>query len=258
MARGFGEAAALTFGFARARGRFVLTIPDRLQIDPAVVLAILDRLDHGDEVVVTRREPRCDAWLNRVQNRVFHTLVRRLVRQDLHDVTCGVRGLTREAASRLELYGDQHRFLPVIATQAGFEVVELAGAQLPEDRALRVRGAGAYARRLLDLLNIYFLVRFTRKPLRFFGFIGLVLFSAGAALSLYLAVQRLFGESALAGRPLLLLGVLLIVLGVQLTSIGLIGEIIIFLSSRRATPEVREISVESSSREDAAASPVRR
>jgi glycosyltransferase involved in cell wall biosynthesis len=241
MARGFGESAALQHGFAQASGRFVVTIPDRLQIEPATLPALLGRLEAGAEVVVTRREPRQDAWLNRLQNRLFHTLVRRLVRQEFHDLSCGLRGFTLEAARRLDLYGDQHRFIPVLARQAGFEVEELPGAQLPEDRSLRLRRPGAYARRLLDVLNIYFLVRFTRKPLRFFGLIGLSFFSVGFLLSAYLALQRLLGHSALAGRPLLLLGVLLMLLGVQLTSIGLLGEIIIFLSSRRAAPEVREI-----------------
>lgn len=243
MARGFGESAALQYGFAQARGRYVLTIPDRLQIDPEAVTTVLSRLDAGAEVVVTRREPRQDVWLNRLQNRAFHALVRMLVRQEFHDLTCGLRGLTLEAARKLDLYGDQHRFIPVLAMQAGFDVVEVPGPQLFQDRALRLRRPGAYARRLLDVLNIYFLVRFTRKPLRFFGLIGLSFISVGFLISAYLAVQRLLGHSALAGRPLLLLGVLLMLLGVQLTSIGLLGEIIIFLSSRRAAPEVREIEL---------------
>ena len=241
MARGFGEATALQVGFERARGRYLLTIPDRPQIDPEVLVEVLARLDQGEEAVVTRRHPRTDAYLNRLQSRVFHWLARRATRQDFHDLTCGVRGFTREAAIGLDLYGDQHRFIPVIALRNGYRVREVAGRQHPKNKALRLQGPGVYMRRVLDILNIYFLARFTRKPLRFFGLVGVLIGLAGFAISAYLAVQRLLGFSALADRPLLLLGVLLIVLGVQVTAIGMLGEIIIFFASKRDTPRVREV-----------------
>jgi len=242
MAKGFGEATALQVGFNRAVGRYVLTIPAWLQIRAEVVLDVLARLDAGDAFVVTRREPRNDAWFNRLQSRVFHGLVRRLVGQNFRDMTCGVRGMTLEAARRLDLYGDQHRFIPVIAVRCGYRVVEIPGAQHEENRRLRLAGPGIYIRRLLDVLNIYFLTRFTRKPLRFFGLIGCAIGMTGFLICAYLAALKLFGTAALADRPLLLLGVLLLVLGVQVTSIGLLGEIIIFLSSRRETPEIAEAS----------------
>jgi glycosyltransferase involved in cell wall biosynthesis len=240
MARGFGEATALQYGFERATGRYVLTIADRPQIDADVLADVLACLDEGREVVVTRREPRSDPWFNRLQSRAFHRLVRLLVGQTFNDLSCGVRGFTLEAARRLDLYGDQHRFIPVIAMRSGYSVVEIPGAQHRENLRLRVRAPGLYMRRLLDVLNIYFLTRFTRKPLRFFGLIGGSIGLVGFAISAYLAVQRLFGTSALADRPLLLLGVLLIVLGVQVLSIGLLGEIIIFLSSKREMPRAAE------------------
>jgi glycosyltransferase involved in cell wall biosynthesis len=241
MARGFGEATAMQVGFQRAEGKYVLTIPDRPQIEAKVLLDVLASLDQGNAVVVTRRWPRTDALLNRVQARVFHSLVRWAVKQEFHDLTCGVRGFTRDAALKLDLYGDHHRFIPVIAARQGYRVLELDGAQHTRNQALRLQSPGVYARRLLDILNILFLARFTRKPLRFFGLLGLVGGLAGFAITGYLAVQRLLGFSPLADRPLLLLGVLLIVLGVQVTAIGLLGEIIIFFASKRDTPEVGEL-----------------
>jgi len=241
MARGFGEATAMQIGFRRARGKYILTIPDRPQIEARVLLEVLDLLDQGHEVIVTRRWPRTDALLNRIQARVFHFLVRQAVKQQFHDLTCGVRGFTREAALKLDLYGDHHRFIPVIATRHGYRVLEINGAQHEKNRALRLQPLGVYARRLLDILNILFLARFTRKPLRFFGLIGLIGGLIGFAVTGYLAVQRLLGYTPLADRPLLLLGVLLIVLGVQVTAIGLLGEIIIFFASKRDTPEVGEL-----------------
>ena len=254
-ARGFGEATALQYGFEKARGRYVLTIPDRPQIDAAALVEILNRLDQGADVVVTRREPRTDPWFNQLQSRVFHGLVRRLVRSSFNDLSCGLRGFSLEAAHRLQLYGDQHRFIPVIAAKVGYRVIEIPGKQHPMNEALRVRVPGVYARRLLDILNIYFLSRFTRKPLRFFGLIGLTVGAVGFVISAYLATLRLLGLSGLANRPLLLLGVLLIVLGVQVMSIGLLGEIIIFLSPKREIPEVTEVILQG---EDASSSPERR
>ncbi|MFQ5669718.1 MAG: glycosyltransferase [Acidobacteriota bacterium] len=241
MARGFGESSALQFAFGRARGRYILTIPDRFQADPSAVPEILRALDRGVDVVVTRREPRQDALLNRLQSRAFHALVRRLSGQHFHDVTCGLRGMTREAAQKLDLYGDLHRFIPILATRLGFQVVEVPVRQRREDRALRLFGPGIYARRLLDILNVFFLTRFLRKPLRFFGLVGMALGSLGFAICAMLAAGKLFFGMGLADRPLLILGVLLLVLGVQVTSIGLIGEIVIFLSSRHVPPEVTEM-----------------
>jgi glycosyltransferase involved in cell wall biosynthesis len=242
LARDFGEATALQVGFEHSRGKYVLTVPDRRQTDASVVREILTLLDDGHEVVVVRRDPRKDGLFNRLQSRVFHALTKALVWENLRDITCGVRGLTRKAAVRLDLYGDQHRFVPILARRSGYEVLEIPSPQHPANRTLRLFGPGVYVRRILDIFSIFFLARFTRKPLRFFGLIGSVMGMIGFAICLVLAYQRLFGKTALADRPLLLLGVLLLVLGVQVISLGLLGEVIIFLSSRRETPMVREVT----------------
>ena len=242
-ARGFGQAATLQLAFERARGRHVLTIPDCFQADPTGIAAIVQLLDAGQDVVVTRREPRRDAWTNRLQSKVFHALVRRLSGANFRDMTCGLRGMTREAARKLDLYGDLHRFIPVLALRHGFQVVEIPVAQREEDRTLRVFGPGVYAQRLLDILNVFFLTRFLRKPLRFFGLAGMGVGFVGFVICALLAFWWIAFDTALANRPLLLLGVLLLVLGVQMASIGLIGEIVIFLSSHKDPPEMDEIEL---------------
>ncbi|MFQ5718412.1 MAG: glycosyltransferase [Acidobacteriota bacterium] len=241
-ARGFGEAPTLQLAFERARGRYVLTIPDRFQADPAAVSRIIEQLDGGHDMVVTRREPRRDAWPNRLQSRVFHALVRRLSGGDFHDMTCALRGMTREVAGQLDLYGDLHRFIPILALRHGFRVAEIPVSQRREDRRLRVFGPGIYARRLLDILNVFFLTRFLRKPLRFFGLAGMGLGFVGFLICAILAVEKVWLGAALANRPLLLLGVLLLILGVQMASIGLIGEIVIFLTARKDTPRIGEVA----------------
>lgn len=232
MAKGFGEASALDLGFSLARGKYVITIPDRFQAEPMGILRVLEALDRGYEVVVTRREPRRDPWINRLQSRIFHFFTRQLSGRRFRDMTCALRGLTREASRSLELYGDLHRFLPILAAAKGFRVEEVAVLQRDEDAQMRVFGPGVYARRLLDILHVFFLARFTRKPLRFFGLIGLAAATLGFLISGWLTVERLFGGKPLTDRPLLLLGVLLIVLGVQVASMGLIGELVIFLSAK--------------------------
>ena len=241
LAKGFGESAALQYGFEAAVGRLVVTVPDRFQAEPSVLAHLLAAVEGGADLAVARRDRRGDAWLNRVQYRVYHRLMRSLTGQAFGDVTSGLRALRTEAARRLDLYGDLHRFLPILAARMGFTVVEIDAPQHASDRQVRLTGPGVYARRLLDLLNVFFLTRFTRKPLRFFGLIGMALASVGVAVCAFLAVERLFARQPLADRPLLLLGVLLIVLGVQLASIGLVGEIILFLSMRRDVPEVVDL-----------------
>ena len=185
-----------------------------------------------------RREPRMDPWLTRLQSRVFHWLTGASGKR-FHDMTCGLRGFTLEACRALELYGDIHRFIPVIAATRGFGVEEIPVRQRPEDARLRVFDPGVYVRRLLDILHVFFLTKFTRKPLRFFGLVGISTAAVGFVITAYLAIGRLTGQFSLADRPLLLLGVLLLAFGLQIVSIGLIGEIVIFFGSKeREIPAV--------------------
>lgn len=233
LPRHFGEATALTVGFEQARGDVLLTLSAYFQTVPEGIQKVFTLLDEGYELVVTRRCPRIDSWINRLQNYGFHLLTRWVTGVQLHDISCGLRGMRRQVAREIQLYGDLHRFLPLLAYQRGFRVAEASVAQHPLDSRTRVYRPGVYLRRLLDILTIVFLFKFTKKPLRFFGLIGAGLFGGGFLISLVLAVQRILGLSALADRPLLILGVLLMVLGVQIGSIGLLGEIIVFTHARK-------------------------
>jgi len=234
--RTFGEAAALAVGIARARARRVLTLAAYLQVAPDGIGLALERLDAKDaDVVIGRRHPRTDPFLNRAQSAVFHHLMKWMTGAQFHDVSCGLRAMAKETAQDLALYGDLHRFIPILALNRGFVVREVLVAQRAEDRKLRYAGVGIYLRRMLDLLSVFFLVKFTRKPLRFFGPIGVVAMGVGGAITLYLGVYRILGAGGIADRPLLLLGLLLLVVGVQSISLGLLGEIIIYTHARRMT-----------------------
>ena len=173
---------------------------------------------------------------------VVHTLIGRLSAGRIHDVASGVQAIRRQVLEETPLYGDFLRFLPLLALREGFSVEELSTSQHSHDVRTRVYRPGVYLRRLIDVLGLFFLLRFTEKPLRFFGLLGSVLSLAGTSLLGLLLAQRLAGQG-IADRPLLLLGVLLLVLGVQAIALGLIGEIIVHLhaSSRRSYRIARSI-----------------
>ena len=225
--RNFGEAVALAAGFECAAGEVIVTLPSYRQVEPAELGRLLPALADAD-VVVARRWPRIDAAVNRLQAGGFHAAVRWLTKTPFRDLGCGVRALRRRVAGEVNLYGDNHRFFPLLAQQRGFKVVEVDIPQSSLDRQARFYGPGVYSRRLLDLLSVFFLVKFTRKPLRFFGLIGAVLLLVGAVALAWIVIERLFMGMPLADRPALLLSTMFIVLGAQVLALGLIGELIIF------------------------------
>jgi len=231
--RQVGEATALSVGLEKARGSIILTLPSYFQVDPTEIGHILTNLIDGkSDLVIGWRYPRIDSVFNRVQSRVFHALIRALMGIRYHDISCSVRVMTRKVAEEVQLYGDLHRFFPLLAHQRGFKVAEFPVRQSKLDVKRRLYGPGVYLRRLLDLLTLFFLYKFTKKPLRFFGLVGSAISCTGAVITAYLGLYRLLGLGGIADRPILILGVLLLVLGVQLFSIGLLGEIIIFTHAR--------------------------
>jgi len=232
LPRSFGEATALTVGLEQAEGDVLLTLSAYFQVVPEGIEKVLTLLDVGYDLVVTRRYPRIDSWVNRLHNRGFHFLISSLTGADFRDISCGLKGMRRHVAREINLYGDLHRFLALFAYQRGLRVGEVSVPQHLQDSGTRLYTPGTYLRRLLDILTLVFLFKFTKKPLRFFGLIGAGFFSVGVFVSLILTVQRIIGLTGLADRPLLILGVLLMVLGVQIGSIGLLGEIIIFTHAR--------------------------
>lgn len=239
LARQFGEATALTAGFQNTSGDIMLTLPAYYQVEPSEIPKLLDEISEID-MVVARRHPRTDSRLNRLQTALFNWTLRTITGSGFRDLGCGVRAFKRRVAMEIPLYGDQHRFLPLLADRQGYRIKEIDVAQSSQDRFRRFSRLGAYPRRVLDMLTVFFLVKFTKKPLRFFGLIGATTFTIGAAITLYLVIQRLFFEVGLAERPALLLSALLIVLGVQIFALGLLGELIIFAHAR----ELKEYTIE--------------
>ncbi len=225
-AHGIGEATMLKIAADRARGNILLTLPAYRRVDVDVLIELIARLDRAD-LALAVRWPRRDSWVNRLQNRWFHRIVRWLTGSSFRDLASGVRAMHRRVIEETPLYGDFFRFLPLLAEREGFTVVEVEARQHPGDDEPRVYSPGVYLRRALDLLGLFFLLRFTDKPLRFFGLLGSASALAGMAVLALVSIQRIQGNP-LADRPVLLLGVLLLVLGVQAVALGLIGEMIVY------------------------------
>ncbi|HEX6938521.1 MAG TPA: hypothetical protein VF158_03855 [Longimicrobiales bacterium] len=230
-----GESALLKAAAAAARGAIVVTLPAYRRVDASVLPGLIRRVEAGADVALAYRWPRRDGWLNRLQSGLFHGAVRRLVGERMRDIACGVRAMRRDVLRAIPLYGDFHRFLPLFARREGFTVEEVAAPQHAADARTRIYPPGVYLRRLIDLLNLFFLLRFTEKPLRFFGLVGSLLAFAGAVVLGILSVQRLGGKG-IADRPLLLLGALLVVVGLQAVALGLVGEIIVHLHAPDRRP----------------------
>lgn len=239
LSKWFGEATALTAGFENSKGDFILTLPAYYQVEPAEIGKLLYDLRNYD-IVIGRRHPRIDSLFNRIQTRAFHGLLKFITGSAFKDLGCGVRAFRRRVITELPLYGDQHRFLPLLADRLGFRIKEVNVKQSSKERFWRIYQFGVYPRRILDILTVFFLVKFTKKPLRFFGFIGTATFVIGGLITFYLVIERLFFGVALAERPALLLSSLLVVLGVQIFALGLIGELIIFTHAK----DIKEYTIE--------------
>jgi glycosyltransferase involved in cell wall biosynthesis len=231
LSREFGESSALAAGFDKARGNTIITLPAYYQIDPEDISRLIDASRDGDDMLIAVR-PRSGASFDKIRRRAFHNLFRFTSGMSFEDLGCGVRLLKREVADEIALYGDQHRFFPALARRRGFRVKEVALNQSTKDMFHGRYRLREYLHRFLDILTVFFLVRFTKKPLRFFGTVGFLAASLGGILTAILIVQRLFFDMPLADRPALLLGSLMLVLGVQTFALGLIGELVIFTHAR--------------------------
>ena len=241
LARSFGEAAALTAGFDAAKGEILLTLPAYYQVDPCEIRKLLTSLGPDDDMLVAVRSPRVGSLFERFRRRAFHWLFELVSKMRFHDLGCGVRVLRREIALEIPLYGEQQRFLPALAARRGFRVREIDLAQSPKDRFRGRYRLREYLHGSLDALTVFFLVKFTKKPLRFFGTVGFLAVGFGGVFLTVLVVQRLFFGMALADRPALLLSSLLVVLGVQVFALGLVGELIIFTHAS----EMKEYAIRS-------------
>ena len=228
-----GKAAALAAGFAACRGSFVATMDADLQDDPSEIPLMMALADgEGYDLVSGWKRKRRDPAGKRLPSRLFNLVVRLTTGVRLHDFNCGLKVYRRKVTDNLELYGEMHRYTPVLASHQGFRIGEKAVNHRERKHGRTKYGASRYFRGFSDLLTVLFLHRYSFRPLHFFGGIGTLLALAGFGISAYMSVLWFSGES-IGRRPLLLLGVLLLVVGFQFVSLGLLGEMLLKLSRRR-------------------------
>ena len=227
-----GQLAAIRAGIAVSSGRYVVTFPAYPQVECAAIPSVLARLEAGADYVIGYRVARTDSVFNRIATRLYNHFVHGVTGVRFRDISCGLHGLRRDIAAAIPTYGDTLIFLPILATREGFKLEEVPVKHDPAEPKLRVFSPVAYLRRVLSLMSLAFLVRFTEKPLRPFGAIGGLLFLAGLVLGSVLVWQRLFAGRPLAERPMLLLALLLITAGIQVIIVGLIGELLVYLHFR--------------------------
>lgn len=233
LRRNFGKAAALSAGVDHANGRILVTMDGDLQDDPDEIPRLLQALEDSPlDLVSGWKRTRRDPLRRRMASKVFNWVTRTLSNVKLHDFNSGFKAYRREVLEQVAVYGELHRYIPVLASRRGFKVGEIPVAHHPRRVGRSRYGWDRSYKGPVDLITVLFISRFTRRPLHLFGPIGLISFALGFGVCAYLAALWFSGET-LSNRPLLLLGVLLMVVGIQIVTTGLIGELITFKNFRR-------------------------
>ncbi len=236
--RNFGKTAGLTAGFQHSRGEIIITLDADLQDDPAEIPAMLAKLAEGYDLVAAWRYHRYDPIDKTWPSRLFNWAVSTFSGLHLHDFNCGFKVYRRVVTQKIPLYSDFHRFIPVLAVGQGFRVTEQPVQHYPRHSGVSKYGVGRTVRGLLDFITVLFLTTSLKHPLRLFGVVGLAMFGLGSLIELYLAGEWLLRALSLAEvepigtRPLFTVGILAMILGIQLFSTGLLGEMIRYFSFR--------------------------
>lgn len=232
LQRRMGESTALAIGAQAAQGDILITLDPYLHVALEELPKLLAGLRDGVDLVSAWRFPRQERGLSRLASEGFSAAARVLTGVPVHDLNCRVRVIRRRVVQDIPLYGELHRFLPIFAARRGYVWREIQVPQQPGKREMGAFDARSYIQRFLDLLTLAFLTRFVKRPLHFFGLIGAGSFTVGTLISLYLVAYKFMLDKAIGHRPLLLFGILLIVVGIQMASIGLLGELLIFTHAR--------------------------
>ena len=223
--RNFGQTAAFAAGFARARGRYIVTSDGDLQNDPRDIPGMIEQAERGPDIVAGWRKDRKDPFINRrLPSMIANWIISHATGVKLHDYGCSLKVFRAEVVKPMKLYGEMHRFLPAIASEMGVSIEE----RVVNHRA-RIHGSSNYGisrtiRVLLDLLTVKFLISYSTRPLQIFGLLGVIMGMLGTLVCAYLAWVRLFSHQSIGDRPLLLFGILLVFTGVQLLTLGLLAE----------------------------------
>ena len=228
LRRNFGQTAAFSAGFAQARGEVVITMDADLQNDPRDVPLLMAKIDEGFDIVSGWRKDRQDRfWDRRLPSMIANRLISNVTDVQLHDYGCSLKAYRRDVLQHVRLYGELHRFIPALASQVGGTVTEVPVNHHARQYGRSKYGIGRTVRVMLDLITVWFLGTYATRPIHVFGTIGLLSVGMGLLTGFYLTFLKIFFDQDIGGRPLLLLAVLLVVIGVQLITMGLLGEMVI-------------------------------
>lgn len=240
--RNYGKSAALDVGFSHARGDFIITMDADLQDDPNEIPNMINEIKKGYDLVSGWKKKRRDPISKKIPSRFFNFVVSVMTGIKIHDFNCGLKAYRREVAKEVEIYGELHRYIPVLAHWRGYKIGEIPVQHYARKYGKTKFGFGRFWKGFLDLLTTLFTTRYMQRPLHLFGLWGMISFLIGFAIDLYLVVLKFTEGMALSNRPLFFGGILLIIVGVQFISIGLLGELI--TKTRRTSDKeyaIREI-----------------
>ena len=235
----FGEASAFEAGFNTSTGDTIIFYTTRVRPNAVHLPRFLKKLDEGNDLVVGWRYPRRDSVLNRFISRIFNGVSTKLSDIKLHDINSGIFVTKRDVLEHIQIYGGLSQFIPVLAKRQGYKIAEEKIEQL-KGKFRQSRFVGEYVQRSMDILTVLFLTKYSKKPIHFLGLLGGSFLVVGTVINFYLFLYRIFGYGPIAGRPLLLLGALCLVIGIQMVAMGLIGEMIIFTHAG----DIKEYNIE--------------
>jgi glycosyltransferase involved in cell wall biosynthesis len=223
----YGKSAALQVGFNNAAGDVVITMDSDLQDDPVEISNLLKKLEEGFDLVSGWKKKRFDPIVKRISSRFFNFVTRILTGIKIHDFNCGLKAYKKLVTESINVYGELHRYIPVLAKWKGFSVSEVVVRHRPRRYGKTKFGLSRFFKGFIDLITVIFTTRYVKRPMHLFGFLGLLTALAGLGISLWLTYEKLFYNIGINNRPIFFLGILLIIVGVQFFAIGLIGELIV-------------------------------
>jgi glycosyltransferase involved in cell wall biosynthesis len=224
--RNYGKSAALSEGFKAAKGDYVITMDADLQDDPEEIPNLLKKVNEGNDLVSGWKKKRYDPFIKKHTSKIFNFVTGLLVGLKLHDYNCGLKIYKKDVVKNIKIYGELHRYIPALAHFAGYKVSEIPVTHHPRKHGKTKFGSSRFINGLFDLITVIFTTKYIRRPLHFFGLLGMISLIIGIGIMIYLTILKFFESIPISNRPLFLVGIMLAIVGLQIFSLGLIGEMI--------------------------------
>lgn len=238
--KNYGKSAALHVGFKAATGNAVITMDADLQDDPDEIYHLISKLEEGFDLVSGWKKKRFDPFIKKQSSKFFNYVTRVLTGIKIHDFNCGLKAYRKDVVKNVEVYGELHRYIPVLASHQGFRVTEIPVKHHPRRYGKTKFGISRFFKGFVDLITVLFNTRYITRPMHLFGFLGAMSFLVGFLVNAYLTYEKLFLDKAIGNRPMLFLGMLLIIVGAQFFSVGLLGEILVHNFSKDREYSIKE------------------